>query len=225
MTTKNTAAADLDHDFTIRNVCEVLSALLRDSRLTTPQVVERMRYGSPAYDEARTMVALGILAGFGLAWQDADGVWSSRNMRILFFDDDYTRHRRFDREAVGHSITHAYSPEEAVAALEKAGPEGFDVVYLDHDMFENPNTKLTGLHVAEWIAANPRFGELPIVVHSLNPEGSTAIARTLQATGHLVGQFAWSWQWPPITSLVWLRESEPAELSDPFCRKARDFDD
>lgn len=213
-TTTTVLAADLDYDFNIRNVCSVLWRLLRSRRLTTPEVVGRMQRASPAYDEPRVALALGALSRCRLAWQDGDGYWYARGLNVLFCDEDAARRRQFAVESEGHAVSYAARPEDAASALESAGPEGFDVVYLDSDP--------TGDAAAEWLASQPRYLEVPVIIHSRDPEGSHATARTLQALGFLVGQFAFGWQWPPICSLLWLRESEPLECAELPRPKATD---
>ena len=103
-------------------------------------------------------------------------------MKFLVLDDDEARHAGFDRLLAGHSITHAYSYSEFVAA---ARSDKFDVICLDHDLgIETPGEavtedgsirELTGQDAARWLVDNQQHFSPNVLVHSHNPVGAAAI--------------------------------------------------
>lgn len=105
-------------------------------------------------------------------------------MKILFLDDDATRRQLFKMYSVGHLVTFAVTAPGAISELARAQALGepFDVAYLDHDLreehYHGTVDALTGLGVAQWIAANPECTRA-VIIHSFNPDGSAAMFDTL----------------------------------------------
>lgn len=110
-----------------------------------------------------------------------------RGSKILFLDDDETRHRQFKRATLGCLVTQAYSADEAITSLATGT---FDAAFLDHDLsvedvMSAPGAKTlapTGQVVADYIAsldATRRPGV--VLVHSMNPAGSQSMAAALTA--------------------------------------------
>lgn len=100
-------------------------------------------------------------------------------LKILFLDDDKTRHERFEvanRKLGQHYITHVQTAEEAIKALDTTT---FDEVCLDHDLGGGLSQMTTpevgcgsGYDVACHIANMSKDKRPPIVViHSFNPSG------------------------------------------------------
>ena len=106
-------------------------------------------------------------------------------MRILILDDDENRHRAFIGALRGHSLTHAWTSQEANHHLHDPAHDGFDVVFLDHDLGEfGEHSAGTGLHVAHEVAglSEDRRPTLT-VVHSHNPDGAAEMMRVLYRAG------------------------------------------
>lgn len=53
--------------------------------------------------------------------------------RIYILEDDPNRMKKFNRECIGHSLTHDDTAEGFIEKLE-AEQEFIDVVFLDHDL-------------------------------------------------------------------------------------------
>jgi CheY-like chemotaxis protein len=107
---------------------------------------------------------------------------------VLILDDDPCRHAQFDKMLPQASRSHAYTADQAVAALEES--PAFDVVFLDHDLPKsaellNVSDPGTGLDVAVYIAKELSPTKKPglVWIHSHNPEGRQKMARILRAAG------------------------------------------
>jgi hypothetical protein len=107
-------------------------------------------------------------------------------MRVLVLDDMEPRHQFFRACFIGVDVTHAYTYEEAVAAL---GGDKFDWAFLDRDLTEKQtlgyvDREKTGEDVANVIAAMP-LEKRPdhVVIHSLNSSGAARMGHTLQDAG------------------------------------------
>jgi|2_EtaG_2_1085320.scaffolds.fasta_scaffold01248_4 DNA-binding NarL/FixJ family response regulator len=85
-------------------------------------------------------------------------------MKILFHDDAPDRRQKPFRRVFPHAVF-ARSNQAAVRHLESTA---FDVLFLDHDLEEQPGYKgETGFELVEWICRNhPAIGK--IVIHSTN---------------------------------------------------------
>lgn len=109
-------------------------------------------------------------------------------MKFLVLDDDASRHKGFDIILDGHTVVHAYSYTDFVAAA-KSGD--FDIICLDHDLGleiegqkvvdDGVARELTGQDAARWLVENPKHFPDNILVHSHNPAGAQAIADILRS--------------------------------------------
>lgn len=112
-------------------------------------------------------------------------------MRILFLDDDDTRHRRFAAKAIGHVVAHAYTARAAIRTLETEPP--FDVASLDHDLNDvhiaayvsgaSVPEEETGAEVARYIAEHPACWPQLVVCHSFNEPGRRRMGAILRDAG------------------------------------------
>lgn len=106
---------------------------------------------------------------------------------LLLLDDDPQRHAHYAEQYRRWTITHAYSYDECVRALD-AATTPFDVAQLDHDLdwmqaAGLPSPVPSGTNVAEYIAKLPP-NRVPktIVIHSWNRQGRARMAHLLRAT-------------------------------------------
>jgi len=93
-------------------------------------------------------------------------------MKILVLDDNETRLRLFRQKFIGHEILCVRTVKEAIKTLKK---EGFDAVFLDHDLGGKENVASgpeTGYEVAYWLSKHPEKKPPQIVIHSFNTVGS-----------------------------------------------------
>lgn len=93
-------------------------------------------------------------------------------MRILFVDDDDTRHDIAAKAFKAHEVWHARDIDVAIHML---AAREYDLVCIDHDMADDGRT---GVDVATALVAQPwepRFAW----VHSWNPVGQQRIADVL----------------------------------------------
>lgn len=105
--------------------------------------------------------------------------------RILFLDDDHSRHLYASEYFIGHDAYHAYTVAEAVFYLKNV--ERFDLAFLDHDLGGEqmfPSGPGTGTEVAEFIS---HMGEEDrpkvVVVHSYSPAGAKRMVEVLRGVG------------------------------------------
>jgi hypothetical protein len=98
-------------------------------------------------------------------------------MRILFFDDDPLRHRRFAFEARGHELDHSWFIDDAVRRIAE---RRYDLVCLDHDL-ETEGFDRSGLDVARFVRRMPA-GRRPkaVFIHSWNPRGADRMYEVLR---------------------------------------------
>lgn len=108
--------------------------------------------------------------------------------KILFLDDDATRHARFRKTHIGEDVTYVWGYHECVEELESGTV--FDVAQLDHDLSEEaamgkpPDGEKTGTDVAKYIAAMPEEKRPKlIVIHSFNRYGALRMAHILRDAG------------------------------------------
>lgn len=105
-------------------------------------------------------------------------------MKILFLDDDHTRHVRFKMAHPTEDVTYVWSAQEAINALLD---EYFEQASLDHDLGEGSALTLpligegSGYDVACFISGlskekRPKL----VVIHSWNPEGARRMAYALR---------------------------------------------
>ena len=110
-------------------------------------------------------------------------------MRILFLDDDYDRHLKFDldRKKPENEIHHIFLPWECVKRLSNYE---FDEVHLDHDL----GTTLDNMgrvfeqdakFVVNWLVAQKK--NIPLIhIHSWNIHGATWMEFKLKEAGYNV---------------------------------------
>jgi len=126
-------------------------------------------------------------------------------MKILFLDDEKYRHNEFAQNAIGATVTHVYSADEAIRELQT---NEYSLVFLDHDLEpahyreRKPEDK-DGQYIADKIVELDI--ELPfIVIHSLNPLGA---AKMLEKLGTLYRSRAiyvpMGWKFFAVTQNGW----------------------
>jgi CheY-like chemotaxis protein len=100
-------------------------------------------------------------------------------MKILFLDDDETRHTYAQKALIGHD---ARFVRTAKAAIEALTAEQYDVAMLDHDLgglHYTPSDGTSGYAVARAIADGACVPPKFVVVHSYNPAGAHNMLRAL----------------------------------------------
>lgn len=104
-------------------------------------------------------------------------------MRILFLDDDFTRHETFAANVRGHDVDYVWTARDAITALSMS-PEPFDIAFLDHDLDGKiyvPSGPGTGFEVAEFIASMPAERRpKKVVCHSYNEDGANLMMHLLR---------------------------------------------
>lgn len=104
-------------------------------------------------------------------------------MKVLFLDDDESRHDVVEHWPSAGDVTHVRTVDQALKALRR---ERFDVVCLDHDLGGQQMVEShegTGYHVAQAIAKEPAWHLGRVIVHSWNPEGARRMAEKLREAG------------------------------------------
>lgn len=123
-------------------------------------------------------------------------------MRILFLDDDKHRHDRFRENNIGRDITHVWTADEAIEALEKGG---WDLVFFDRDLselasmgLESPEER-TGETVVKHLIGKIVKEKWPkqVIVHSLNEYAANRMVADLKEAGIPTRRIPW-------TKLTWL---------------------
>ena len=110
-------------------------------------------------------------------------IYMNSNLKILFLDDNHTRHALFKTWC--QDADHCYGYDDCVRLLRLAR---YDVVSLDHDLGEDDelcipgitNKQKTGTDVAKFIATLVQKPNMAIL-HSYNPLGAEAMAAILHA--------------------------------------------
>jgi hypothetical protein len=105
--------------------------------------------------------------------------------RVVLLVDDVRRFRD------GRACVVARNPDEAIAALREAGPDGISEVWLDHDLGRHADGRARDVMpvVAEIVDAasrGQRYEIGRILIHSSNPAGALAIRRALESVGYVV---------------------------------------
>ena len=111
-------------------------------------------------------------------------------MKILILDDDFSRHKEFNKRLIGCSVTNVETSKEAIQKLEE---EIFDIVFLDHDlggMVFMQSGENTGFEVAKWLSENEAKQPRRIIIHSFNPVGAKNMKSLLPSSEVIPG--AWS---------------------------------
>lgn len=110
-------------------------------------------------------------------------------MRILFLDDDYDRHLKFDlnNKKPGNEIHHIFQAHECIKRL---GSYEFDVAHLDHDLgygYDHYNqlvvqdVKIVVNHIVDNHIKIPK-----IIIHSWNEHGAYWMQSRLVGAGYNV---------------------------------------
>lgn len=108
-------------------------------------------------------------------------------MRILFLDDDPTRHRSFAQKNIGRVVHHVYDFYEFTKALDES--ETFDEIWLDHDlsweaaMGRPGEFERTGYDAACYLASKPEKHPRFVIIHSWNPVGALRMRDALRDAG------------------------------------------
>lgn len=93
-------------------------------------------------------------------------------MRILVLEDDESRQKMFRRGLIGHVYTIVDTAGAAIKALQE---EMWNLVFLDHDLYQQAYVMSgpgTGYEVAEWLSRNKdRMPTRGVFVHSFNEKG------------------------------------------------------
>ena len=106
-------------------------------------------------------------------------------MKILFLDDDKTRHQVFLTHYGQFENTRCFGAEEAI---DKMANNSYDLIFLDHDLSENyansRPSQLDGTYVAGMMIFNDHIfrhnREATVILHSLNPKGAKEMYDTLK---------------------------------------------
>jgi CheY-like chemotaxis protein len=104
--------------------------------------------------------------------------------RILFLDDDKTRHEIFRRRFPDHDIDDVYTAQGCINAL--IHQPVYDLVCLDHDLDGfTLDVEATGGTVAEFINLHLARDKYPkeIIIHSWNSNGAAFMKRVIAPTG------------------------------------------
>jgi CheY-like chemotaxis protein len=109
-------------------------------------------------------------------------------IRVLVLDDNENRHDVFRHILPDASLTHVYTADEAITALQEK--PRFNLLCLDHDLGDFKNKSRSddpgdGTMVAEFIAQWLDKKQYPdsIIVHSANFHASRRMAAILRAAG------------------------------------------
>lgn len=90
-------------------------------------------------------------------------------MKILFLDDDETRHSFFAEWTKAHDVTHVRTASKAADLLEE---QKWDACFLDHDLGESEALHGNGTSLARWLHENPLKIPPMVVIHSWNSDGA-----------------------------------------------------
>lgn len=108
-------------------------------------------------------------------------------MKVLFLDDDPTRHAKFRQAHIGVDVNYVWTAKEAIEAMAE---EYFEQMSLDHDLAAQLNMELppegegSGYDVALHIAQLPEDKRPKLVViHSFNPEGARRMHIAINKAG------------------------------------------
>ncbi len=101
---------------------------------------------------------------------------------LVILEDDVNRIRGF-AQAFHNTEYTIFITDQVNQCIEILTKHKADLAYLDHDLggktFVDPDKEPTGLHVAEWIAANPHRAPNTVFIHSHNPAGARSMANVL----------------------------------------------
>lgn len=128
-----------------------------------------------------------LMIRFGLS----DGKAERTPISVFLLDDDERRHRWFERRFEGDSLTIAETVEAAKKCLTA---EGFDAIFLDHDLLphhyvsnDHGDQANTGYAIAEWLNNNPDLQRAAtIIVHTRNADAAIPMVMKLRECGRNV---------------------------------------
>jgi len=112
-------------------------------------------------------------------------------MRILFLDDNISRHKKICKNIPCEKIVQVYTAKEAIKKL--SIDDHFDIIMLDHDLLEDD-----GLLVVNWLVFNQKYMNTRIIIHSANALGSEIMVKTLKDGGFRRVRSIWS-AWSTIS--------------------------
>ena len=121
-------------------------------------------------------------------------------MKILFLDDDQSRHDIFKRRSIGCKVDHVYSAKQTIDFLSKTD---YDLVMLDHDLggpeseYQLLDDNDDGRTVCQWFATqtdNTKFLNTIFIIHSLNPAGNNAMNNMLRDCGLTSHSLPFAWK-------------------------------
>jgi hypothetical protein len=130
-------------------------------------------------------------------------------MRILFFDDEQSRHRQFAANFIGCIVDHVYIVDHALEMIENYE---YDMWFLDHDIGyqmerTNENTDKDGTDlVKELSGIHWKNKPQHVIIHSLNPVGADRMAFELTKHGIAAQKYPFAW-----SKLWWNTESQSVE--------------
>lgn len=117
-------------------------------------------------------------------------------MKILVLEDDENRIAKFKSWFIGCNL---YITHLADRANELIQEENFDMIFLDHDLeedhyktWQDPSIvhENTGYKTALFLENNPEYcKDAEIIIHSLNPYGSSKMAQALSTRNAKVYPF------------------------------------
>lgn len=110
---------------------------------------------------------------------------------VFLLDDDWRRHKWFEKRFSGDDLAIATTVVEAKEILEK---ESFDAIFLDHDLLphhyesnEHNDYDNTGFAVAEWLNQRADLQRAAtIIVHTRNADAAIPMVQKLRETGRMV---------------------------------------
>ena len=128
-----------------------------------------------------------LMIRFGIS----DGKAERTPINVFLLDDDDRRHSWFERRFEGDAVTIAETVEEAKKCLAE---QGFDAIFLDHDLLphhyvsnDHGDYANTGLAIAEWLNENPDIQRAAtIIVHTRNADAAIPMVMKLRESGRNV---------------------------------------
>lgn len=121
-----------------------------------------------------------------LGWANLE---AERNpIAIFLLDDDRRRHRWFTKRFQGDELDIAETVEEAKEMLAE---NGYDAIFLDHDLLphhyesnDHDDYANTGFAIAEWLNENKEFQRAAtIIIHTRNSEAGVRMMKKLRDAG------------------------------------------
>ena len=131
-------------------------------------------------------------------------------MKVLFVDDEETRHGVFKRHSIGHSVDHVLNADEAI---KKMSEEVYDLIFLDHDLCidlqnQTIDGEKDGRYIVRWMVSEYKSRNALVVCHSLNFDGRQMMLSLLKEAGFNVLDLPFAWYKFPWDQLVKQEVSE-----------------